>query len=153
MSLTKCLYHIVISTYNRQMTIPEASKRQLYAYMFGIIKSKRCELLRMNGIGDHIHMLVDLAPDISLSNFMRDLKRSSSLWAGQNKSLFPDFDGWSKEYYAFSCSESEKDSVVHYIIAQEDHHNVITFYDEMLRLAALNRCELFRPEGDATSST
>lgn len=112
MSTVKSLYHIVINTKNREMTIPEESKRELYAYMYGIIKNSGCTLIRMNGIPNHIHLLVDLSSQLSLSQFMHNLKRSSSIWAKKRSDLFPDFVGWGKEYYAFSCSMGQKDAIV-----------------------------------------
>lgn len=140
MSTVKSLYHIVINTKRREMTISEANKRHLYAYMFGIIKNQNCTLIRMNGIANHIHLLVDLSVEISLSNFMRELKRSSSIWLKSQRNLFPSFDGWGKEYYAFSCGQSQVDAIVEYIKGQETHHNIVSFEDEIGSMASDNRC-------------
>ena len=120
------------------MAITEQNKRVLYNYIYGIIKAKGCYLIRMNGIPNHIHLLVDLSPEISLSNFMRDLKRSSSLWLKENKPYFPRFDGWGKEYYAYSCSARDKEAIKTYIKNQEVHHRVYTFDEEMSRLSIAN---------------
>ncbi|MBR5436931.1 MAG: IS200/IS605 family transposase [Muribaculaceae bacterium] len=143
MSTVKSLYHIVINTKRREMTISEANKRYLYAYLFGIIKNYNCTLIRMNGIANHIHLLIDLSVEISLSNFMRELKRSSSIWLKSQRELFPTFDGWGKEYYAFSCGQSQVDSIVEYIKNQETHHNVATFEDEIANMASENLCECY----------
>lgn len=141
MSTVKSLYHIVINTKNREMTIPEESKRELYAYMYGIIKNSGCTLIRMNGIPNHIHLLVDLSSQLSLSQFMHNLKRSSSIWAKKRSDLFPDFVGWGKEYYAFSCSMGQKDAIVEYIKNQEAHHGVVPFDKEMGEMTTDNACE------------
>ncbi|MBR5102212.1 MAG: IS200/IS605 family transposase [Muribaculaceae bacterium] len=143
MSTTKSLYHIVINTKSREKTIPEENKRELYAYLFGIIKNKHCTLLRMNGIENHIHMLVDLAPDIALSDFMRELKRSSSLWIKSHHELFPRFVGWGREYYAFSCGVAQKDAIVEYIKEQEIHHKTVSFDDEMKCISEANACDYY----------
>ena len=143
MSTVKSLYHIVINTKRREMTISEANKRHLYAYMFGIINNYNCTLIRMNGIANHIHLLIDLSVEISLSDFMRELKRSSSIWLKSQRELFPMFDGWGKEYYAFSCGQSQVDSIVEYIKGQETHHNVATFEDEIAHMASENLCGCF----------
>ena len=137
MSTTKSLFHIVINTKNRQMTIPEQHKRELYAYIYGIIRNLNCALIRMNGIGNHIHMLINLNVEISLSQFVREIKRGSSIWLKSNE-LFPDFAGWGKEYYAFSCSVDRKDALVSYIKNQESHHQVVNFHDEMAEIARVN---------------
>lgn len=138
MSTVKSLYHIVINTRNRKMTIPEPNKRQLYAYIFGIIKNMHCTLIRMNGIPNHIHLLVDLSAGISLADFMREVKRNSSIWAKSNPELFPNFTGWGKEYYAFSCSVEMINNLVEYIKRQEEHHLSKPFDEEMQEIAAAN---------------
>ena len=143
MSTVKSLYHIVINTKGRMNTIPEENKRQLYAYIYGIIKNKGCTLIRMNGIPNHIHLLVDLSTNVSLSDFIREVKRNSSIWAKSHPELFPAFMGWGKEYYAFSCGVEQKDAIVEYIKSQETHHRVMAFDDEMKKIALSNECSYF----------
>ena len=143
MSTIKSLYHIVINTKGREMTITEENKRQLYAYLYGIIKNKNCTLIRMNGIPNHIHLLVDLSPEVSLSSFMLELKRNSSLWAKSHPDLFPAFKGWGKEYYAFSCGIDQKDAIVEYIKNQETHHHQVAFDAEMQDMAKANDCNYY----------
>ena len=143
MSTVKSLYHIVINTKGRLMTLPEENKRELYAYMYGIIKNSGCTLIRMNGTPNHIHMLVDLSSEVALSQFMRGLKRSSSIWAKSHPELFPAFMGWGKEYYAFSCGVDQKDAIVEYIKNQEKHHRIYGFDDEMQSMTSANDCSYF----------
>ena len=143
MSTVKSLYHIVINTKGRLNTIPEEHKRQLYAYIYGVIKNKGCTLIRMNGVPNHIHLLVDLSTDISLSEFMRELKRSSSMWIKANHDMFPYFLGWGKEYYAFSCGVEQKDNIVEYIKNQEVHHRVMGYDAEMQQITLANECDLY----------
>ncbi|MBR3284491.1 MAG: IS200/IS605 family transposase [Alloprevotella sp.] len=129
MSATSSIFHIVISTYAREMTIPDDTCEHLYRYIWSIVKSRRCVLYQINGIGNHIHMLVELSPTISLSDFVRDVKQGSSKWAKQ-QTYFPKFRGWGKEYGAFSCGKDEKDIIKRYIINQKEHHKKKTFEDE-----------------------
>jgi REP element-mobilizing transposase RayT len=130
MSKTNCLYHIIFCTQDRKPTITEEYKTELYAYIFGIIKEKNCKLIRINGIANHIHMLVDIRPTIPLSVFVQEIKRSSSSWL-QKSPLFPHFKKWGHEYCAFSKSTNDKTNVVNYIKNQEAHHKVKTFDDEI----------------------
>ena len=129
MSTVNALYHIVINTYRRQMTIPANASEEMYRYIWGIIKNHNCVLYRIGGIENHIHMLVHLHPDVSLSSLMRDIKQSSSKWA-KKQPLFSGFAGWGKEYAAFSCSYSSKEVIVNYIKNQRTHHNRTTFENE-----------------------
>ncbi|MBR4722822.1 MAG: IS200/IS605 family transposase [Muribaculaceae bacterium] len=129
MSAVSSLFHIVINTLRREMTISDEASDQMYRYINSIVKSKNCRLLRINGIGNHIHLLVELSPTVALSDLVRDIKQGSSKWAKQNSS-FSAFCGWGKEYGAFSCSVRDKDNIINYIINQREHHKVKTFEDE-----------------------
>jgi hypothetical protein len=58
------------------------------------------------------------------------VKHSSSVWLRDNED-FPKFRGWGKEYAAFSCSFSTKETIKSYIMNQERHHQVFNYDDEM----------------------
>ncbi len=130
MSKTNALFHVVINTYCRRMTIPEEHKRELYKYIFGIIRQKNCELIRMNGIGNHIHMLINLHPTVAPANLMQNIKQSSSIWLKSNGN-YPRFEGWGREYFAFSLAQQDSGSLVNYIVNQEAHHRGHSFEDEI----------------------
>nr|WP_242067887.1 transposase [Cyclobacterium marinum] len=53
----------------------------------GSIKNSDCTLYQINGIGNHIHLLTDLNPTISLSNFIKSIKVASSMWMRQQKNF------------------------------------------------------------------
>lgn len=133
MSYVIQLIHIVINTKDRKMTIPPEHKQDLYRYIWGVIKNHSCRLYRINGIGNHLHMLVGLHQSICIMDLVRDIKRSSSLWAKEHEK-FPLFEGWQKEYAAFSVSWKDKDNLISYIQNQEVHHNVTTFDEEHQQL-------------------
>lgn len=138
MSTVKAIYHVVINTKNRQKTIPEANKRELYKYIYGIIVSHGCKLLRMNGVENHVHILLQMHPSVALADLMHEIKRSSSLWLKRLPTKFPNFMGWGKEYAAFTCSYREQSSIIEYIKGQETHHRVSSFEEELISLYSDN---------------
>ena len=140
MSKVVSLHHIVINTKNRQMTISPEHAEDMYRFITSIIKRNGCFLYRIGGIENHIHMLVNLAPTVTLSHLVWDVKRSSSDWA-KKSGLFPDFVGWGKEYGAFSISYSHRDAVINYIKGQREHHDRLGFDDEYQRLTERNGME------------
>lgn len=135
MSAVSSMFHIVINTYRRQMTIPDETSEHMYRYIWSIIKSRNCRLYRIDGTGNHIHMLVELSPTMALSDLVRDIKQGSSKWAKQQV-YFPQFSGWGKEYGAFSVGQREKDNIVNYIIHQREHHKSRPFEDEYRAIIA-----------------
>jgi len=79
---------------------------------------------------DHLHALVDLPTDRSIEELMQLLKGSSSHWINASNLLVGRF-AWGRGYGAFSVSESNVAQVAAYIAAQEQHHRVRTFADEL----------------------
>ncbi len=123
MSKVNALYHIVFCTKNRQMTISNTSRRELYRFIWSIIQKKNCYLYRISGTPNHIHILLNLHPRVALADIVRDIKSNSSGWLKWNP-LFPDFNGWAKEYFAATISYRERDRVIDYIKDQQAHHGI-----------------------------
>jgi len=130
---TQILYQIVFSTKNREPTLTDEHRENLYKYMWGIIKNKKCHLYRIGGVSDHIHIITDLHPSVSLALLVKDLKIASS---EQIKSLhlFEKFNGWQDGYGAFTYSIKDKDRLIEYVKNQEQHHKTKTFKEELLEL-------------------
>ncbi|MDR0973067.1 MAG: IS200/IS605 family transposase [Prevotellaceae bacterium] len=127
------LHHIVFRTKYSERTLREENRRELYAYIYGIIKHKQCTLYRINGMSDHIHILSDLHPTLSLSEYVKDIKVASSVWMKQS-GLFPEFRGWSKRYCALACSKERQQVVIEYIKNQQAHHVGVDFAEELRKL-------------------
>ena len=138
MSWTRCLYHIVIGTKYHQPTISEEHCKDLYAYIYGFLKEKKTFVHRINGIPDHIHILVDVGPSTSISNLVRDLKVATNQFVKSHHEWYPMFISWEKEYYASSESNAELQAIKQYIINQKEHHKRVSWRDELLQLAADN---------------
>ncbi len=130
MSAVTAIYHIVINTHHREMTLPLPSSDQLYRYIARVVQNNNSVLYAVNGIENHIHLLVHLHPSICLSDLVRDIKLSTSQWIKKNPHLFPLFAGWGKEYGAFTYAMRDKEMVANYIRNQRTHHQRETFEDE-----------------------
>ena len=74
------LYHIVFRTKYSEQVINQEYSADLYKYIWGIIKNKKCMLFRINGMADHIHILSDLHPSVALSDYIKDIKVASNKW-------------------------------------------------------------------------
>lgn len=140
MSYYQSIYHIVIRTKSNRSVLDLLHSDELYRYMYGFVCNKKCHLYRINGVEDHIHLLVGLHPTIALSDFIRDLKRSSNSWI-QTSGYFPQFTSWSEGYAALSYSIKDKDRIVNYIKKQREHHKVYSFKDEYITILKENEIE------------
>ncbi len=82
---------------------------------------------------DHLHILCDLHPSISLADYVRDIKTASSIWLKQS-GKFPKFEGWADGYAAFTYAWNEKNIIINYIKNQQEHHKKEPFKDELRRI-------------------
>jgi putative transposase len=136
MSHTRFLYHIVFGTKGRFPLIAGSWENELYAYLTGIVKKHNGKVIAINGMPDHVHILVRLEP-CDFPAFMRELKASSSKWAKQHQPKF----AWQRRYGAFTVSESAIDAVRKYILDQKAHHRKRTFEDEYIELLRRHNVE------------
>jgi len=137
---TQILYQIVFSTKDREMSLLDRSREQLFRYIWGILKMKDCKLYRINGIQNHLHIATHIHPAIPLATLVKDIKIASSVWIKEKK-IFPDFRGWQEGYGAFTCSFHEKDKLVKYIEMQQEHHKLKSYKEEYIELLKENGIE------------
>ncbi len=88
-SFRQILYHIVFRTKYGAKTLPLAESEELYRYIWGIVKNKNGTLLRINGTEDHIHILSDLHPAVSLADYVREIKTEYGSTIGFFHSMKP----------------------------------------------------------------
>lgn len=121
MSKVTSLYHIVFCAKQRRRTIPTGCLEDLYRFIWAETKEMNCSLLRIGGIENHVHMLINLNPKVCLSDFVARIKAKSSGWM-RSDGRFVYWDGWAHEYFAATLSNSDKDRVIEYIKTQREHH-------------------------------
>lgn len=122
---------IVFAVKGRQNLISINWKDEIYKYITGIITNQKQKLIAINGMPDHIHILVGIKPDVSLSNLVRDIKSNSSKFINEKKWINGKFE-WQTGFGAFSYSHSQLVNVVKYIENQEIHHKKKTFREEYI---------------------
>ncbi len=118
---------IIFSVRNREHLLPINKKDELHKYITGIITNKKCKLIAINSVSDHIHIFVGLNPSICISDMVKDIKIASTEKIKEwNKTQF----NWQEGFGAFSYSRSQIDRVVKYIMHQEKHHQKYSFNEE-----------------------
>ncbi len=133
MSKVRAFYHIVFCTKHRQPTIPLDHMEDVYRFIWKQLENAKCTLLRIGGIQNHVHMLIELHPSISLSFLMKNVKGVSSSWM-KSDPRFASFKGWAAEYYAATISPEQKQAVIEYIKGQKEHHLIEPFDEELPRM-------------------
>jgi len=143
----KLLYHVVFSTKHRIPCLIPAVRDKLYPYIDGIVRHQHGSIIEIGGMPDHVHILLQLAPHVSVSNLLQNIKGGSSHWL-QEQHLLRDRFAWQRGYGAFSVSESNVSRVRRYIQEQEEHHRKESSASELIRLLRRHRISF---EGDPTT--
>lgn len=130
---TSIIYHIIWTPYKRKPIMAKGSRRELFNYIFGILKKKDCHGYRINGVEDHLHIAASLHPSVSLASLVKDIKLASNQMIKSNN-LFEGFEGWQEGYAAFTHNYSTLDTLVNYIKNQEEHHKKESFMEEYFKL-------------------
>ena len=125
--------HIVFSTKHRRRWIKPDIEGRVWAYLGGIARSRRVQPLAVGGIDDHVHLLVGLPPTVCVSDAMKCIKGGSSVWIKDSFLGFQEF-AWQDGFAAFSVSKSGLPEVTRYIQGQREHHQTISFLDELRTL-------------------
>ena len=126
---TQIHLQLVFAVKNRAAVIAPGWKYDLYGYMTGIIHQYKHKLIAINGMPDHVHILIGMRPTQSLSDLMQQLKQDASKWINENRLTGSQF-AWQEGYGAFSYGKSQLPAVISYIEKQEEHHRTRTFMDE-----------------------
>lgn len=134
MSNTTSYHHIVIGTKYHRMSIPEDVCDEMYKILAAQAKKCGAYPIITNGIGNHVHMLLDFGPNTSRASLLQSMKQNSSIWA-RKSGKFPHWQGWSREYYCYSVSADRKFRVINYIKNQKTHHLVSGITDELRSMA------------------
>lgn len=132
-TFTQIYLHTVFAVKGRENLIHTAWKDELYKYICGIVNNNKQKVYAINGMADHVHLLLSIKPDCNLSDLMRDIKASSSKWINTRKFVKGKFQ-WQEGFGAFSCSQSQLDNVIAYINNQESHHSKRSFRQEYIEL-------------------
>lgn len=120
---------VVFAVKGRDSLIAKTWEDELYKYITGIITNKGQKLIVINGMPDHIHILIGMKPSCCLSDLVREIKKSSNEFIKEKKFTRLNFQ-WQEGYGAFSYSHSALDNVIAYINNQKAHHTKKSFREE-----------------------
>jgi REP element-mobilizing transposase RayT len=130
-ALSAAYLHLVFSTKERRPYFRDLGIRdRVHAYLGGVSKELGCEPVRVGGVEDHVHLLCRFGRTMSQAEWVKELKRASTLWLKAQERSFGDF-AWQGGYATFSVSVSNLGKVSDYVAKQEEHHRRVGFQDEL----------------------
>ena len=135
MPFVRIWIHLIWSTKNREKLIFPSLKPMLLEHLKANAKEKNIWIDTINCVSDHVHALISLGAEQSISKVGMLLKGESSHWINKHNLTKSKFE-WQDEYLAISVSESSVETIRGYILNQEEHHRKRSFaeeYDEFMK--------------------
>jgi putative transposase len=129
-SLSAVYLHAVFSTKERWRFLRDpVICAEMHAMLSGISKRLDCPSIIAGGTDDHIHQLIRFSRTITQAEWIKEIKRETSIWIKQRDAHLRKF-AWQSGYGMFSVSPTNIEVVRQYIVSQEEHHRKFTFQDE-----------------------
>lgn len=132
-SYTQLHIHFVFIVGDRHDAIGPRVEKILYPHLVRLAQEHKCQVLAIQGMPDHLHMLVSMHPGLSVSELAKSLKGNSSHYLNKAQ-VFPYRFRWQAGYGAFSVSHSQIPKVKDYIANQKIHHAKLPTREEFVSL-------------------
>ena len=139
-SLCKIYLHIIFHVKTTSPQIANEHLERMHSYIGQLVNTTGCKVIRVGGIGDHVHVVCVLSRNENVSHLVEEIKRNSSRWIKTLDSTYEHF-AWQGGYAVFSVSQSQVDKVVDYVANQAEHHKKQSFRDEYLTFLRLYNVE------------
>lgn len=132
-SISSILVHVVFSTKNRTPWLAESWRDRLHGYLGGIVRGFESDLLAINSVPDHVHLLLPLPRTECIADMVKEIKTGATWWIQKKNKGLSGFQ-WQAGYGAFSISPSHRRALEKYIGNQAEHHRKVSFQEEYRRL-------------------
>ena len=131
---TQFLYQLVFGSKDHLPFISSKNQDILFGYIAGVIKNKSCHSYIVGGACNHIHIITHIHPLVCPAYLIKDIKEASHALILRERALFRNFPGWQVGYRGFTYHISSKEPLIRYVMSQAEHHQTISFKDELIRL-------------------
>jgi putative transposase len=129
---TQIYLHVVFAVSQRACVIHARRKEELQKYITGIVTKRKQKTIAISCQPDHVHLLVGLKPDESLSDLVGNIKTGSTNHINEQRWVGCRFS-WQEGFGAFSVSHSHLSNIIAYIRDQDTHHRRKSFREEYLK--------------------
>ena len=130
-SFIQAYVHYIFTVKGRANFLKQEHNNELQKYITGIVQNRNCKMLAINNMPDHVHIFLGQHPSYSISKTIQEIKSISSKFINEKKWYKSKFY-WQSGYGAFTYSRSQIDTVIKYILNQQQHHKKRTFRDEYI---------------------
>ena len=130
-----CKYHIVFAPKYRRKVFYGEKRREIGAILRRLYEFKNVNIIEAEVCPDHVHMLVEIPPKLSVSGFMGFLKGKSTVLIYQKyanmKYKYRNREFWCRGYYVDTVGKNKK-AIQQYIanqLKQDKEMEQMTIYE------------------------
>ena len=124
-------YHLVWATRDRLHLITSDIEARVHQLITEQVAKQGARMVIINGMADHVHLIVEVPPGIALSDFVKRVKGASSRYINAET---PDYFGWQGSYSAFTLDARDHQAAIAYVKRQKEHHRAGTLIGEFEHL-------------------
>jgi putative transposase len=121
-ALVQIYLHCVWATWDRLPLISPDIEKEIFMAILEKCKGMGCIVIAIGGTSDHVHLLLRFPSTISIGDFIKEIKGSSSHLV-THRVRPNEFFKWQGSYAAFSVSEKDLPMIKSYVEHQKEHHD------------------------------
>ena len=131
---SQMLFHLIFTTKHRAPLLEPSFQNALYQRLRELVEQQGGLLHEIGGMPDHIHLLLEIRPTLSVASLVQRLKGSTSYWLGERGAKAPGESLWQSGYGVFTVCASNRHRIRQYIRNQPEHHRERSSREELLLL-------------------
>jgi len=114
--------HVVWATKNREAQIAASFEQRLYAQLVNKAAEIGCYVYVINGMSDHIHVVLTIPPKLSVADVVKTLKGSSAHFVNHIIQPPEYHFAWQRGYGYLSLGHRQLADAIAYVERQKEHH-------------------------------
>ena len=115
------VYLIFVTKYRKKIFKSDNRANDVKQFMYDVVKKYGCEIIQMETDKDHVHILLEYSPKLSVSDIVKQLKQYSTykMWSFHKEFLSKQYWQrrilWSDGYFACSIGQVSQKIIEKYI--------------------------------------
>jgi REP element-mobilizing transposase RayT len=122
--------HVICCIKNKEALLTKPVRTVLFAHIKKHAEENGIKVILVNGVEDHVHILLQMMPVQNLTQIMKSIRTESAEWINESRFMKPFFE-WEDDFAALSVSPSSVKQVIDFIEKQEEHHKTKTLESEL----------------------
>jgi putative transposase len=114
-------YHVVWATKRRSALVLPEFESEIHSLIASKATGLEGHVFALNGMPDHIHLVVSIPPSISIARFVGQVKAVTAVRFNKGSDTRPPLR-WQEEYAVFSLDKKRLGPHCEYVQSQKLHH-------------------------------